>query len=84
MTNLNDVIYLSEEQFNTLKSGGSITKDGEIFTYDDNSMYVVEVDIRQLVIDVLNEKFDGMISNATVENGKLKVNRFDSGDFDDE
>ena len=40
-------------------------------------------DIRALVIDILNEKFDGMISDATVENGKLKVSRFESGDFDD-
>lgn len=40
-------------------------------------------DIRQLVIDVLNEKFDGLICNATVENGKLKVSKFEDGDFDD-
>lgn len=44
----------------------------------------IEAIARQVVIDVLNEKFNGMISNAIVENGKLKISKFEIGDFNDE
>lgn len=40
-------------------------------------------DIRQLVIDVLNEKLDGAVADVTVGNGKLITTKYNSGDFDD-
>lgn len=39
--------------------------------------------IRQLVIDVLNEKLDGAVADVTVSNGKLVKTKYNSGDFDD-
>lgn len=41
MTNLTKIIYLSQADFNTLVSGGSVTKEGVTYTYDPSVDYRV-------------------------------------------
>ena len=40
MGNLKDVIYLSNEDYETLVSTGTVTIDGETLTYDANNIYI--------------------------------------------
>lgn len=40
MANLKDVIYISNEDYETLVSTGTVTIDGETLTYDENNVYV--------------------------------------------
>ena len=40
MANLKNVIYLSNEDYETLVSTGTITIDGETLTYDENNVYI--------------------------------------------
>ena len=40
MADLKDVIYLSNEDYNTLVSTGTVTIDGTTLTYDENCMYI--------------------------------------------
>ena len=40
MANLKDVIYLSNEDYDTLISNGSVTIDGTTLTYDENNLYI--------------------------------------------
>lgn len=43
----------------------------------------IESICREIVIEVLNEKFNGKIADVEMVNGKLKKYNFNSGDFDD-
>lgn len=40
MANLKDVIYLSNEDYETLVSTGTVTIDGDTLTYDENNVYI--------------------------------------------
>jgi len=40
MANLKDVIYLSNADYNTLISTGTVTIDGTTLTYDENNIYI--------------------------------------------
>lgn len=40
MANLKNVIYLSNEDYETLISTGTVTIDGETLTYDENNLYI--------------------------------------------
>lgn len=40
MANLKDVIYISNEDYETLVSTGTVTIDGDTLTYDENNVYV--------------------------------------------
>ena len=40
MANLKEVIYLSNEDYATLVSAGTVTIDGETLIYDENNIYV--------------------------------------------
>lgn len=40
MGNLKDVIYLSNEDYETLVSTGTVTIDGETLIYDENNVYI--------------------------------------------
>ena len=42
MANLGKVIYINEEDYSTLLSGGSITKGGTTYTYDSTALYVIK------------------------------------------
>lgn len=42
MANLSKVIYINEEDYSTLISGGSITKGGTTYTYDNTALYVIK------------------------------------------
>lgn len=63
---LKDIILTSEENYETLVEGGSITKDGETFTYDEDSVYAVETQSLEIG--------DGL----EVTNGKLKATVVDN------
>jgi len=41
MANLKDLIYLSNEDYETLVTTGTVTIDGETLTYNENNLYVV-------------------------------------------
>lgn len=40
MANLKDVIYISNEDYETLVSTGTVTIDGDTLTYDENNVYI--------------------------------------------
>lgn len=60
MPNLENIIKISQENYNILISGGSITKEDIEYTYDENAIYLVENDIfdRVEILDtsLYNEK----------------------------
>ena len=42
MANLEKVIYINEVDYSTLVNGGSITKSGVTYTYDETALYVIK------------------------------------------
>lgn len=40
MANLKDVIYLSNEDYETLVTTGTVTIDGTVLVYDENCIYI--------------------------------------------
>lgn len=42
MANLTNVIKVTQEQYETLVGGGSISKGGVTYKYDANAMYLVD------------------------------------------
>jgi hypothetical protein len=40
MANLKNVIYLTNEDYETLVTTGTVTIDGETLTYDENNLYI--------------------------------------------
>lgn len=41
MANLGKIMYLTQAQYNTLQTTGTITVDGVTYTYSDNDLYLV-------------------------------------------
>ena len=42
MASLGDIIKISQADYDTLVTNGSITKDGVTYTYSDSNLYLVE------------------------------------------
>lgn len=42
MANLSKVIYINEEDYSTLVNGGTITKSGQTYSYDESALYVIK------------------------------------------
>lgn len=57
MANLKDVIYISNEDYETLVSTGTVTIDGTTLTYDENNVYVTPDKLA-------SSTEDGMMSSA--------------------
>ncbi len=83
MANLKNVIYLSNEDYETLVSTGTVTIDGETLTYDENNVYVTPDKLASSTEDGLMSaadkvKLDGLddsnlvhkTGNETISGGK--------------
>ena len=68
MANLKNVIYLSNEDYETLVSTGTVTIDGETLTYDENNVYITPDKLASTTED-------GLMSSAD----KVKLNSVESG-----
>lgn len=71
MANLKNVIYLSNEDYETLVSTGTVTIDGETLTYDENNVYVTPDKLASSTEDGLmsatdKSKLDNIESGAEV------------------
>lgn len=42
MANLSKVIYINEEDYSTLINGGTVTKSGQTYSYDESALYVIK------------------------------------------
>jgi len=61
MASLQKEIKISKSDFDILIGGGSITKGGITYTYDENALYLVDEDIKEAEWG----KISGTISNQT-------------------
>ena len=66
MANLKNVIYLSNEDYETLVSTGTVTIDGDTLTYDENNVYVTPDKLA-------SSTEDGLMSSAD----KIKLDGLD-------
>lgn len=71
MANLKNVIYLSNEDYETLVSTGTVTIDGETLTYDENNVYITPDKLASTTEDGLmsaadKSKLDNIESGAQV------------------
>lgn len=71
MANLKNVIYLSNEDYETLVSTGTVVIEGETLTYDENNVYVTPDKLASTAEDGLMSssdklKLDGIASGAEV------------------
>lgn len=83
MANLKNVIYLSNEDYETLVSTGTVTIDGETLTYDENNVYITPDKLASTTEDGLmsavdKSKLDNIESNAQV-NVQVDWNQTDIG-----
>ena len=76
MANLKEVIYLSNEDFETLSSTGTVTIDGVTLTYDENTVYVTPDILASTTEDGLMSKEDKAIIDSLADVAT-------SGDYDD-
>lgn len=86
MANLKNVIYLSNEDYETLVSAGTVTIDGETLTYDENNVYVTPDKLvtttedglmactDKVILDTINSAY---IKNASVSNNTLTLTKQD-------
>ena len=61
---LKDIILTTLQNFTTLANGGTVTKDGETFSYDSQSVYAVECDQLELVKSTSGTLTDEQILSA--------------------
>lgn len=79
MANLKNVIYLSNEDYETLVSTGTVTIDGETLTYDENNVYVTPDKLASTTEDGLMSSSDKVKLNTitgvtnTVTSGSTDV-----------
>lgn len=77
MVNLTNVIKVTQEQYEKLVGGGSISKGGVTYTYDANAMYLVDgsetVRYRHNIQLVLSTTFIATFSIITSSSAALKV-----------
>lgn len=83
MANLKNVIYLSNEDYETLASTGTVTIDGETLTYDENNVYITPDKLASTTEDGLmsatdKSKLDNIESGAQV-NVQSDWNQTDTG-----
>lgn len=83
MTNLKNVIYLSNGDYETLVSTGTVTIDGETLTYDENNVYITPDKLASTAEDGLmsasdKSKLDNIESGAQV-NVQSDWNQTDTG-----
>jgi len=69
MANLKNVIYLSNEDYETLVSTGTVTIDGETLTYDENNVYITPDKLASTTED-------GLMSSSD----KVKLDNLPAGD----
>ena len=86
MANLKNVIYLSNEDYETLVSTGTVTIDGETLTYDENNVYITPDKLASTTEDGLmsavdKSKLDNIESGAQV-NVQSDWNQTDTGSDD--
>ncbi len=86
MPNLKNIIYLSNEDYETLVSTGTVTIDGETLTYDENNVYVTPDKLvtttedglmsctDKVILDTINSAY---IKNASVSNNTLTLTKQD-------
>ena len=70
MANLKDVIYISNEDYATLVSTGTVTIDGTTLTYDENCVYITPETLASTTAD-------GLMSAAD----KVKLNSLDDSNL---
>ena len=76
MANLKDVIYLSNEDYETLVTTGTVTIDGTTLTYDENCVYITPDKLASSSEDGLmsasdKSKLDGVAPGATANVGTV-------------
>lgn len=76
MANLKDVIYLSNEDYETLVTTGTVTIDGTTLTYDENCVYITPDKLASSSEDGLmsasdKSKLDGIAPGATANVGTV-------------
>lgn len=86
MANLKDVIYLSNEDYETLVSTGTVTIEGTTLTYDENCIYITPDKLvtttedglmsctDKAILDTINGAY---IKNASVSNNTLTLTKQD-------
>ena len=84
MANLKDIIYLSNEDYETLVSTGTVVIDGETLTYDENNVYVTPDKLASSTEDGLmsssdKTKLDGVAIGATANTGTVTSVRVQAG-----
>ena len=66
MAIISDFIKLTEEQYNTLKTTGSITVGGVTYNYDSNAVYLVDSNQTHEPLYRLDFELQGLNSNGTI------------------
>ena len=64
MANLKNVIYLSNEDYETLVSTGTVTIDGTTLTYDENNVYITPESLASTTEDGLMSASDKVKLNS--------------------
>lgn len=64
MSSLNKIVYLSEEQYQTLINSGTLTVDGNTITYNENDLYFTPT-ITTSAVTPVDEKVLNTINNST-------------------
>lgn len=79
MANLGKVVYLTEEQLDTLKTDGTITSNGNTVTFSENDLYVTN-DSHSSIDFVVDTNTSSTASSAltgdfsgTLSNGKMII-----------
>jgi len=65
--NLNNIIYLTQEQYNTLTTNGTITVEGKTVLYDVNNVYMVAEEELKLPTTVNNKYLHTNSSTGDLE-----------------
>lgn len=87
MASLKNVIYLSNEDYETLVSTGTVTIDGDTLTYDENNVYITPDKLvtttedglmsctDKVILDTINSAY---IKNASVSGNTLTITKQDN------
>ena len=73
MANLKNVIYLSNEDYETLVSTGTVTIDGETLTYDENNVYITPDKLASATEDGLMSAVDKNKLNNIESDAQVNV-----------
>ena len=73
MANLKNVVYLSNEDYETLISTGTVTIDGVTITYDENDVYITPDQIATATQDGLMSASDKIKLDAIASGAEVNV-----------